>query len=114
MATRNAIGLMSGTSGDGVDVAIIETDGEEIRGLGPTGYRAYRDEERALLRRAIAAGVDLVDRNARPAPLAEAQAMITMAHAEALERFLSANGIDPGTVAIVGFHGQTILHKPQR
>src|SRR5262249_49907010 len=62
----------------------------------------------------IAAGVDLVDRNARPAPLAEAQAMITMAHAEALERFLSANGIDPGTVAIVGFHGQTIIHKPQR
>ena len=49
-----AIGLMSGTSYDGVDVALIDTDGEEIGRLGPTGYRPYSEQERALLRRAIA------------------------------------------------------------
>ncbi|HAO43490.1 MAG TPA: anhydro-N-acetylmuramic acid kinase, partial [Afipia sp.] len=46
-----AIGLMSGTSLDGVDVALIETDGEHIGAFGPTGYRAYADNERELLRR---------------------------------------------------------------
>jgi anhydro-N-acetylmuramic acid kinase len=41
VTTLRAIGLMSGTSLDGVDVALIETDGERIERLGPTGYRAY-------------------------------------------------------------------------
>ena len=49
---RRAIGLMSGTSLDGVDVALIETDGEVIAGFGPTGYRAYTADERAVLARA--------------------------------------------------------------
>ena len=49
-----AIGLMSGTSLDGVDVALIETDGERIGAFGPTGYRAYSDSERDLLRKALA------------------------------------------------------------
>ena len=38
-----AIGLMSGTSLDGVDVALIETDGERIAAFGPAGYRAYAE-----------------------------------------------------------------------
>ena len=54
MSRVTAIGLMSGTSYDGVDVALIETDGEEIGSLGPTGYRPYSDQERDLVRRAIA------------------------------------------------------------
>ena len=53
MSRVTAIGLMSGTSYDGVDVALLETDGEEIGRLGPTGYRPYSDQERDLLRRAI-------------------------------------------------------------
>ena len=51
MSRLTAIGLMSGTSYDGVDVALINTDGEDIGRLGPTGYRPYGEEERALLRR---------------------------------------------------------------
>ena len=50
MQPTTAIGLMSGTSHDGVDVALIETDGEGITRIGPTGYRAYREDERALIR----------------------------------------------------------------
>jgi len=46
------IGLMSGTSIDGVDVALIETDGEEAIILGPSRSFAYSDEDRALLRQA--------------------------------------------------------------
>lgn len=107
-----AIGLMSGTSLDGVDVAALKTDGERILGFGPTGYRPYADEERGLLRQALADGRALTDRAARPGVLAEAEAFITRAHAEAVEAFLEANAIARKDVTIVGFHGQTVLHRP--
>src|SRR5437899_8137077 len=114
MARATAIGLMSGTSYDGVDVALIETDGEEIGRLGPTGYRPYSDPEREVVRRAIAVAANLTDRSARPAMLAEAEELVTDMHAEAVEAFLAANGMPPSEVAGVGFHGQTVLHRPDR
>ena len=51
MTALRAIGLMSGTSMDGVDVAVIDTDGESVEAFGPTSYRPYSDAERDLLRR---------------------------------------------------------------
>ena len=114
MACAVAIGLMSGTSYDGVDVALIETDGEAIGRLGPTGYRPYNDQEREVVRRAIAVAAHLTDRNARPAMLLEAEELVTDMHAEAVEAFLAANGMTPSEVAAVGFHGQTVLHRPDR
>ena len=47
------LGAMSGTSLDGVDAAVVETDGHRIAGFGPVGYRAYSDEERGILRAAL-------------------------------------------------------------
>jgi anhydro-N-acetylmuramic acid kinase len=114
MARLTAIGLMSGTSYDGVDVALVETDGEEIGQLGPTGYRPYSEQERDSLRRAIAAAAKLTDRTARPKLLAEVEELVTDMHAEAVEAFLAANGMAPSEVAVVGFHGQTVLHRPDR
>jgi anhydro-N-acetylmuramic acid kinase len=112
VAAVRAIGLMSGTSLDGVDAAIIETDGERILDFGPTSYRSYRDEERTVLRQALAEAVNLTDRHARPGVLAEAEALITQTHAEVVERLLAEHGVAPGAVAVVGFHGQTVIHKP--
>jgi len=109
-----AIGLMSGTSQDGVDVALIDTDGETIAQFGATACRPYTREERTLLRRATAAAVNLTDRAARPAVVAQAEALINAAHAEAVLSFLAANDLTPGNVAAVGFHGQTLLHRPER
>jgi anhydro-N-acetylmuramic acid kinase len=107
-----AVGLMSGTSLDGVDVALIETDGERIARFGPTGYRPYSDDEQALLHKALKQGVRLTERTARPGVLAEADAFVTRVHAETVEAFFATEHIDKSGVAIVGFHGQTVLHRP--
>src|SRR5271163_3570260 len=109
-----AIGLMSGTSQDGVDVALIETDGDVITRFGPTAYRSYSKPERALLRGATAAAANATERTARPDIIADAEARVNDAHAEAVETFFAANGIRPGDVSVIGFHGQTVLHRPER
>jgi anhydro-N-acetylmuramic acid kinase len=100
-----AIGLMSGPSLDGVDVALIETDGERIARFGPTGYWPYSDSEQVLLRQALEQGAGLTDRTARPGVLAQADEFVTRVHAEMVEAFLDTDGIDKASVAIVGFHG---------
>jgi anhydro-N-acetylmuramic acid kinase len=111
VTSLRAIGLMSGTSLDGVDVALIDTDGERIEKLGPTGYRAYAPEERELLRAALADAGRIVNRGDRPGRLVEAEALVTRAHAEAVERFVREQGVS--SVDVIGFHGQTVLHRPQ-
>jgi anhydro-N-acetylmuramic acid kinase len=103
---------MSGTSLDGVDVALIETDGEGVVTFGPTGYRPYSEAEQALLRQALQEGASLTDRSARPGVLARAEAFVTAVHAETVEHFLAVEQIDKSSIAAVGFHGQTVLHKP--
>src|SRR5262249_15836329 len=68
--------------------------------------------ERAVLRRAIAAACNVSDRQQRPEALAEAETLLTAVHAEAVESYLAANGIAAADIAVVGFHGQTVLHQP--
>src|SRR3989440_8985393 len=107
-----AIGLMSGTSLDGVDVAMIETDGRKVKAFGPSGYRAYTDDERGLLRQALTEAVHLSNRDARPGVLREAERAVTIAHAEAVAAFTAQHHISRENIDIVGFHGQTVLHRP--
>src|SRR5579859_3546137 len=107
-----AIGLMSGTSLDGVDVAMIETDGKKVKAFGPSGYRPYTDFERRLLRQALTEAVHLEAREARPGILLEAERVVTTAHAEAVASFKAQNRIASEDIDIVGFHGQTVLHRP--
>src|SRR5229473_878243 len=107
-----AIGLMSGTSLDGVDVALIETDGKRVQAFGPTGYRPYTETERGLLRQALTEAINLPQRDARPGILREAERAVTLAHAEAVATFTAQNHISREDVDIVGFHGQTVLHRP--
>ncbi len=105
-----AVGLMSGTSLDGVDVALVETDGERIAALGPSLCRPYADDERALLREALTQAVALANRVERPGALGKAEEMVTRAHGDAVEAFLKGNAITD--VDVIGFHGQTVLHRP--
>ncbi|NOT71072.1 MAG: anhydro-N-acetylmuramic acid kinase [Hyphomicrobium sp.] len=107
-----ALGLMSGTSLDGIDVAMIETDGESQVVRGPAMTFAYEAEMRQVLTAAIADARGLQDRWARPGCLKQAERQMTEAHASAVDAFLGQRGIDRGAIDVIGFHGQTVLHRP--
>jgi len=93
---------------------LIETDGRVIKALGPSSYRPYSDAERGLLRRALSEAVHLENRDERPGVLRDAERAVTIAHAEAVAAFTAQNRIAPQEIDIVGFHGQTVLHRPEK
>ena len=103
-APLTALGLMSGTSMDGIDAAIVETDGERVTGLGPRASEAYDAGFRERLRRLIAHGGDE----------AEVARELTERHAGAVGRLLDGNGLGPGDVDVIGFHGHTVSHRPDQ
>jgi anhydro-N-acetylmuramic acid kinase len=97
---RRAIGLMSGTSLDGIDVASVTTDGRELVEPGPALTVPYSAALRADLR-GVLGGVG---------PVAAVERALTEAHAAAVERLIAEHGI---AAEVIGFHGHTILHRPE-
>ena len=112
--TLRAIGLMSGTSMDGIDVALVDTDGEELVTRGPAQTFAYGAPFKSSLRQAIEVARGLSDRTARPGVLATVEQALTAHHASAVSLFLRQQGLQASDIAVVGFHGQTVLHAPER
>ncbi|MEO5373534.1 MAG: anhydro-N-acetylmuramic acid kinase [Alphaproteobacteria bacterium] len=98
-----AIGLMSGTSLDGVDAAMLVTDGHEVQAFGPALTVPYEPAMRARLR-AVLAG---------QGPVLQVEREVTLHHVDAVFALLSRAGMDAGAVDLIGFHGQTVLHRPE-
>lgn len=107
-----ALGLMSGTSLDGIDVALITTDGESHVERGPAMTFPYNAEMRLLLRAALAEAKGLTRRDERPGCLPQAERELTEMHGAAVSGFLRKQGIARESIDIIGFHGQTVLHRP--
>ncbi len=107
-----ALGLMSGTSMDGIDVALVRTDGEEVVEHGPFRSFPYPDDFRARLRQGLIDAKPIRKRSARPGSLKALERDLTARHAEAVKAFLAAEGLTRDAIDVAGFHGQTVLHRP--
>jgi anhydro-N-acetylmuramic acid kinase len=112
-AMPKVIGLMSGTSLDGIDAALVATDGEKVVRRGFAFTLPYAPETRALLRAATRAAAETTE-NRTEGVFAEAERRLTEAHALAVRLLLDWSGRAPGDIALVGFHGQTVLHRPEK
>ncbi|WP_299150044.1 anhydro-N-acetylmuramic acid kinase [uncultured Tateyamaria sp.] len=93
-----ALGAMSGTSLDGVDAAVLDTDGVTIHGFGPSDFRPYTRAEQTTLHAALGQW--------HGATLEPATDVVMRAHAQVLSAF---DGVD-----LIGFHGQTVAHAPRQ
>lgn len=113
MALMRAIGLMSGTSLDGIDLAVIETDGDAVVHTGAWASLDYTQSQKVTLRQALRDAVNLKDRNARAGNLELAEKLVTAAHVKIVQEFLVSRHMSTGDVDVIGFHGQTVLHRPE-
>ena len=109
---KTAIGLMSGTSMDGIDIALIRTDGRDRVERGPSMGVTYEPAFRNRLKAALNEARALTDRTQRPGDLSAIERNLTLRHAVAVNDFLASNGLSPTDIDVIGFHGQTVLHRP--
>jgi anhydro-N-acetylmuramic acid kinase len=104
---KTAIGVISGTSMDGIDVALVESDGEARLEAGPAATFPYPKPVARRLRAVVA------DLSEAQAPQLELERDVTDAHVAAVEAFLERFAVARESVALIGLHGQTILHRPR-
>ena len=97
-----ALGLMSGTSLDGIDLALITTDGESVSWFGPTDTIPYSSNVREKVRATLGGVGDT----------ATAELLLTKAHIVAARNFLNIHKLLPSDIDLIGFHGHTIMHTP--
>lgn len=100
-----AIGLMSGTSMDGIDLALIETDGEAYVKVLASSALEFEKEFADQIRTALDDAKSIVSREDRPGCLDDVERALTAWHIYAVAGF----GLDAD---VIGFHGQTVLHRP--
>lgn len=103
---QRVIGLMSGTSMDGVDAAVLGTDGDAIGEKAGFLSVAYPEAFRARLREIVGAPPE-----ARPEAAAVARDL-TLFHADVVHRLVAESGLQPGEIDLIGFHGHTVFHDP--
>ncbi len=98
---------------DGIDVSVLRTDGNSLLERGPFMEFSYDPAFRSLLAQAIEDAKDMTDRMARPGVLDKAESQLTRRHAEAVKTFLHDNKLNVSEIDVIGFHGQTVLHRPE-
>ena len=107
-----AIGLMSGTSMDGIDVALLRTNGKNRIEHGPSAAYPYKAKMRRKIASALEQAQQITERSERPGKLGSLEKEITERHAEAVTGFLAENKLRLSDIDLIGFHGQTVLHRP--
>lgn len=111
-AIKTAIGLMSGTSMDGIDAALLQTDGERhVKILGAYAL-PYSAAFRQKLRRGLQEAQAIKRAGERPGSLSALEEELTARHAAAVKTLLAQQGLSAAEIDIIGFHGQTVAHRP--
>ena len=109
-----ALGFMTGTSLDAVDMAVLETDGETIQAYGAAGERKTTEATRDIMLEATRQALAWARGTPEPAIFAEAARAGAEEHFAAAGEFLAANGLQWSEIELIGMHGQTVLHeRPQ-
>ena len=101
MTVLTAIGIMSGTSLDGIDLAILRTDGEDVIERGETHFSPYSRDLKIFIRRAIKAALEGRD---AAADIGKASGEVTQAHAIAVVELLEKARLKRTAVDVIGFH----------
>ena len=109
--TMHILGFMTGTSLDAVDMAVLETDGEDIQAFGPAGERKLREATRDLLLEATDQARAWPRDTPEPAIFAQAARAVADEHLHAAESFLAEHGLAWTNFDLLGVHGQTVLHE---
>lgn len=109
---KTALGLMSGTSMDGIDVALIRTDGQMQVVRGPAMHFPYTPEQRGMIKQAIQDARLCAQARDRPGRLADVERELTELHGAAVSAFLRKQEIDRDDIDLVSLHGQTVAHRP--
>jgi anhydro-N-acetylmuramic acid kinase len=102
-----AIGLMSGTSMDGIDLAFIESDGKKIINHKNFYYKSYQEDFKKRLR-------NLIYEKPSLEKIKSVENELTLLHADLVKEFLAKNNIDKNSIDLIAFHGHTILHLPEK
>lgn len=106
-----AVGLMSGTSMDGVDAALVETNGgAHIRPLS-FHYEPYPEFVRARLREAMDYARTLNGHPGFDVDMSVSASIVTTVHIDAVRALLEQANARPD---VIGFHGQTLVHRPEQ
>ena len=97
---------------DGIDLAVIQTDGDAKIVFGATQSWAFSATQRKLLRQTLEDAKAIEKRDDRPENLVQIEAMVTSIHGACVAEFLASHNLAPQSIDIIGFHGQTVLHRP--
>ena len=99
---------------DGIDLALIETDGETGVKCGTNMSYAYDPLFRAQLVDALKDARQMTSSSERPGNLGAVERELTRRHARCVDQFLKTKHLIKSDINLIGFHGQTVLHQPEK
>ena len=107
-----ALGLMSGTSLDGVDAAFLVTNGETIDAFGPSHFLAYTSAQKDILKAAMQAALKWNFKGPPPKIFAQVEEILRISHTSVIDDLFLQHPDWAKQTKLIGFHGQTVLHRP--